>query len=173
MKKLLVFFFVLIAVVSQAQTTRYDTCSSIGQFAGTWVNINGPDTIRIILKYYRSWSPALNSISDDLIGWQELKRGTHVVQSDMANTMMNLPYNYDDIADQSFSILLGPIKCDSLVLGGSLNDLLRSRERKTVTVTINSSGTQMFWHQDHSEGYGWFTGAYGMTLPRDFILTKQ
>jgi hypothetical protein len=174
---LLLILFLSIAQITRSQNTiEYDTCRYLKQYEGEWQYVNGIDTIRVYLRFHRDYSASLGFISDNLYGWHEYKKGNQVIESKYQYRFMQLPYHYDSVDNTNFcSIGLIMARCnnDSPKLRGSIFDYLQAKEMKTVTASLDPTRTIMTWKQEHAEGYGWFTGAYGMTLPRQFVLKKQ
>ncbi len=178
MKKILLalFLFLQIAIEANSQV-KFDTCSYISKFEGTWQYNNGTDTIKVYLRANRSYYPDFNSISDRLYGWHEYKQGNVVIESTWQNRFMSLA-NADTITRNSSSILLGMgtgADCSDTARWamGKITDYLQGKEAKIVTVTLNASGNLMTWQQRHSATIALVTGPIGMTLPREFILVKQ
>jgi hypothetical protein len=177
MKQGLLLLCLSLALCSQAQpaTTDYDTCQYLNRYAGEWLYANGQDTIRICLRPHRSFSPDFNWINDRLWGWHEYKRGNVIVESNYQYRNMYLPYTRvsDSISVSKYSILISLPECDPVhnTLTGLIRDYSQSGELKVVTAVV--TGSTMVWKQRHGEGYGVFTGAYGMTLPTAFVLIKQ
>ena len=173
-------FIILIALAGRNPVNaqmKYDTCQYVHQFEGEWRYANGLDTIRVYLRVNRSYYPQLNNTVDELFGWHEFKQGNTIVESTYPNRFMSLT-NPDTISKNSVSIGLRMRSGDDCnptfkTAYGSITDYLQARETKIVTVTLDASGTVMTWRQRHSEGYGVFTGATGMTLPKEFVLIKQ
>lgn len=153
----------------------YDTCSYLQACEGEWMYANGQDTIRVYLRAQRSRSLDFRYISDNLWGWHEYKRGITVVESSYRNRFAPLPYDRDSRPDGFESIFLRTDSCYTgfTFLGGGITDLSQCNERMQVKATLNSSRTTMTWRQSHSDGYGFISGCYGMTLPRQFVLQKQ
>ena len=177
MKKLLIAFSFLIVTHSlKGQTVQYDTCSFLQQYAGEWRYENGNDTIRIYLRFHRDYTndPAIY-ISDKLWGWLEYKNGSAVIETTYQNRFMSLPYNRDDLTEGSYSIYLHHPQCgvNANKLTGYVFDISQAREIKNVKAIISLDKNTITWNQEHKEGYGVFTNAYGMTLPKNFILTRQ
>jgi hypothetical protein len=173
----LLILFLFVTVITRGQDTRYDTCQYLKQYTGEWISINGNDTIRIYLRTHRDYNPSNNLISDNIYGWHEYKRGNTIIESNYQYRFMILPYNYfsDSITIEQSSILMSPQAChpDSVKIMGSITDYLQAKQMKIVTATLDPTRTIMTWKQEHSTGYGSLNGAYGMTLPRQFILKKQ
>jgi hypothetical protein len=179
-----IYILLLVAAIcisksGKSQTVRFDTCQLANQFNGEWMYSNGNDTIRIYLRAQRNFYSESHSFDDRIFGWHEFKQGNVIVESIYSNRFMQLtPTVVDTITKDSFSIWLkmgNGVDCNSnpLKAFGALTDYLQAKETKQVTATLNSSGTEMTWRQTHSEGYGVFTGATGMTLPSEFILIRQ
>ncbi|MCP9750696.1 DUF6705 family protein [Ferruginibacter sp. HRS2-29] len=177
MKKALIFILIFFigAFKIQAQV-KFDTCQYIVKFAGEWRYANGIDTIRVYLRPIRAFDTDFQGVQDVLYGWHEYKKGNIIIESVYQNRFM--PVNVDTITIRSFSIGLkmgSGLDCNSSsrTASGAINDYLQANETKVVTITLDPTGTIMTWKQRHSEGYGVFTGATGMTLPREFVLFKQ
>jgi hypothetical protein len=176
MKRLLLGILSIIIFSNIVGQVKYDTCQYIHQFEGEWMNVTGTDTIRVYLRAQRDYYPAFNSIDDAIFGWHEYKQGNTIIESTYENRFM--PIIADTITKRSVSIGLmmrSGVDCNATnkSASGVICDYLQSNEPKIVTVTLDSTGRIMTWRQRHSMGYGQFTGAYGMTLPKEFVLIKQ
>jgi hypothetical protein len=160
---------------AQNSTTNYDTCQYTAQYAGEWRYVNGLDTIRITLRHKRDYTLAFNYMADHIYGWVEYKRGDTIIESTYQNRVMNLPYDADTRQADLMSILIRPYICNAnhRILQGLITDYNQAQESHKVTATVNNTNTQMTWRQNFNEWHGAWTGAYGMTLPREFILTRQ
>jgi hypothetical protein len=172
---LILWLFVGLETQAQPATTDYDTCQYLNRYAGEWMHTNGQDTIRIYLRLHRSFSPDFGWVKDGLWGWHEYKRGNTIIESNYQFRNIYLPYIWleDSISSSKYSVLLSLNECDPAgsMLSGLIVDLSQADEPKVVNAVV--SGTTMTWKQRHGEGYGAFTGAYGMTLPKEFVLVKQ
>ncbi len=177
MKFIIVLFSLLCIIEAQAQgiTTRYDTCQHLSQYAGEWIYLNGSDTIKMTFKANRDYNPSFNSVADNLYGWIEYKRGNTTIESTYQYRNMTLPSNSSTLQADHISIQLRLYPCESssLVLKGGITDFHQAKEIHQVTATLNSAKTQMAWKQEFSEWHGFVSGALGMTLPTEFVLTKQ
>ncbi len=177
MKVFIFFSFLFFGLNAYAQNsgTRYDTCQYLGQYAGQWIYKNGSDTIRMTFRINRDYNPSFNSLSDNLYGWIEYKRGNTIIESTYPYKNMALPFNSSTQQADNISVQLRLYTCEptNLVLRGGITDFHQSKEIHQVTATVNSTKTQMTWKQEFSEWHGAFTGAVGMTLPREFVLVKQ
>jgi hypothetical protein len=165
-----------IGVQAQPATTDYDTsCPYLNRYTGEWMSVNGTDTIRIYLRVHKSYSENFNLVKTRIWGWHEYKQGNTIVESNYQHRFMQLPYYDDSIRSNQFSIFLQLKWCDLSLntLVGSITDYSQASEGKHITALVNPTGTSMTWKQRHEEGYGVFTGAYGMTLPKEFVLVKQ
>ncbi len=179
MKKILISLICIILIKSdlKAQVATFDTCQYISQFAGEWMYASGNDTIRVFLKPQRNIYTEHNSLEDRIFGWHEYKQGNTIIESTYPNRFMTIS-NVDTISKNSFSIWLKmgtDVDCAAIPrkASGSITDYLQAKETKIVTVTLDATGTIMTWKQRHSEGFGFLTGATGMTLPKEFTLIKQ
>ncbi len=179
---LFVYFFTNTAF-SQSQTfTKYDTCSALQQLEGEWLYQSGQEQIKIFLRYKRltSYGAETGSIrdfvSDRLMGWVEYKVGSTIMESTYSNRYMTLVDNFNAYPVGSYSILLAYdhiTGCNSDSLWGMIRDYGHSNQRKIISAKLTNNNQTITWTQNHSEGYGAFNGDYGMTLPRQFVLTKQ
>lgn len=183
MKKLIIILIAIIFslnVKSQATTnTENDYCSYLQQFEGEWKWVNGNQTITIYLRFHRKSTThgSLLFNQDCLIGWHEYKIDNVTIESDYQNRFVTLPANFDNFTNYSiflnFAKRLNNCSANSRKLGGSITDYNQANENKIVFATIDLAGTTMTWTQKHGEWFGHRSGAYGMTLPTTFILTKQ
>jgi hypothetical protein len=164
-----------IALIGTAQINPPDTCGYLNKYAGNWIYTNGNDTIRITLRLARYFDTDISRLNDKLFGWHEYKKGNNIIESDYQNRFMNLS-NADTIVHLSTSIgffsykYCNPAYADSL--SGHIIDYNQSNECKIVNASYLSNGN-LKWRQRHMTGFGQWTGAYGMTLPKEFILVKQ
>jgi hypothetical protein len=173
MKNIIILFLVVFSNLANAQST---ICPALNSFVGEWRYANGLDTIRIYLRAndYILTGDATANIGK-LWGWHEFKRGNSVVESNYNNRYMNLPANSDNLALHSTSISLFMPQCDLTRqrLIGTIADITECYEPKVVTIQFNAAQNQLVWKQRQPTGFGFSTGCKGMTLPSDFILTKQ
>jgi hypothetical protein len=181
MKKLIIIVLLLLSLQVDAQnsTTRYDTCQYLSQYEGEWLYAFNQDTIKIYLRAKRDYFEPHNHISDQLYGWHEYKQGNTIIESNYANRFMYLPYFSDSIStNQLPSITLFNYNCtaSSNKLEGGIRDINQANERHAVKTHMWGGGNYlvyMLWKQSFVEFHGAWTGAYGMTLPKEFILVKQ
>jgi hypothetical protein len=187
MKKI---FFIILAFVSgdinaQKLELRYDTCSALQLRAGEYRYVNGQDTIKIFLRYHRSFDANVNTIWDNLWGWHEYKQGNTIIQSNYQNRFMNLPYNtsYLDKTDYSITLSFWPFDDDPVLqrpLQGHIWDDAYYYKflDVSVTFTINKLGQPIIlWNQKFrgTHGYPIFNTTpppLTMTLPSSFVLQK-
>ncbi len=177
MKKILVSLFVCFSTLSKAQS---NLCPALQAFNGEWRYVNGQDTIRIYLRYHECYFNSENgsntsTLQGQIFGWHEYKIGNTIVESDYANRYMTLPTIFDNLSPSTYSILLVMPYCDVSRhrIRGGIYDLSQCRERKSVTVIFNSAQNLLSWEQIHPTGFGFKTGCKGMTLPSNFVLSKQ
>jgi hypothetical protein len=189
MKKITIIITLLIlysAGSAQTNTSKYslsqyyyDTCQYLQQFAGEWRYVNGNDTIKVYFRVHKDSSESMKFVMTRLLGWIEYKQGNVIVESNYQNRFDVLPYFVDTVANTTHSIsLIGSVPiCNSSIdtLVGSIIDFAQNKELHIVKAVINTSGSTitMNWKQKHRDGFGFLTGATGMTLPKEFILTKQ
>lgn len=185
-KNIITLFFILFQFYGKTQSNTkytvsqyyYDTCQYLQQFAGEWRYTNGNDTIRFYFRVHKDSSENQKFVMSRLWGWHEYKKGNTIIESNYQNRFVALPYFSDTILNFNRSItLIGAVACtpmlDSLV--GSIIDISQSRELHRVNATIltNNNIMTMNWKQMFMEWHGAFTGSFGMTLPKEFVLTKQ
>ena len=174
MKKIIIIFLFALSYFSvEAQST---ICPALNSFTGEWRYTNGQDTIRIYLRSndYTILTGEGNTIAN-LWGWHEYKQGNTIVESNYTNRFITLPSNSNNVVANSYSISLQLPQCELATnkLIGYIVDITQCNELKQVAVIFNTAQNQLIWKQRNSEGFGFGTGCYGMTLPRDFVLTKQ
>ncbi|MBK8775399.1 MAG: hypothetical protein IPM10_11435 [Chitinophagaceae bacterium] len=88
-KYFLIIFLAAASATAYAQhPLKYDTCNTLQQYEGEWMNVSGADTIRIYLKPVRTYEPVYNNIDDELWGWVEYKQGNNIVMSNYANRFL-------------------------------------------------------------------------------------
>ena len=173
MKKILMILFVCLSTLVKAQSSL---CPYLQPFSGEWMCTNGQDTIRIYFRYHEmNFNMQQNDIRGRLFGWHEYKRGNTIVESNYANRFITLPSLFDDLSPSSYSILLVMPNCDvsRQRIRGDITDLSQCGEHKDVTIIFNTTQTQLTWKQIQPTGFGFKTGCKGMTLPSNFVLTKQ
>lgn len=175
---LLIVSFLSIQGIAQNNYTTYDTCQYLNQYQAEWMYANNQDTIRIYLRAHRDYSSPLNWVGDKLYGWLEYKSGNTIIESTYAHRNDPLPYLTEstdsmNVNLKSLSLMLKGCDNNSPTLMGTIIDHLQSNEIHVVTAKLDATKTVMTWEQHHREGYGFGTGATGMTLPKQFILIKQ
>jgi hypothetical protein len=184
-KYYLVFCFLIFLFKSNGQNsnTRYNTCSQLRVLEGEWEYFYGSDTIKVFLRYNRSYSILFNTVQDRLWGWHEYQQGNNIIQSSYQNRLMQLTYDYDDFDITKTSIVLS-FNSDELDLPvfernltGFISDTEYDNKMHTVRAKLNNrfGNTRMIWKQRFGEFYGPIPGAKPctMTLPRDFVLIKK
>jgi hypothetical protein len=173
MKKILIIVFVCLSTLVKAQSSL---CPALQAFTGEWRYANGQDTIRIFLRANDYTITGDGTVTIPKIwGWHEYKQGNIIIESDYTNRFMTLPTISDNVVESSYSIFLQLPQCDisRQKLIGNIIDISQCSESKNVTIIFNSAQTQLTWKQIHPTGYGYITGCKGMTLPGNFVLTKQ
>jgi hypothetical protein len=173
MEKIFIAIFLCLSTAVNAQSSL---CPALQQFGGEWRYVNGQDTIRVFLRsndYIITGDGA--TVIAKLWGWHEYKQGNVTIESNYSNRFMTLPTNSDDVVENSYSISLQMPQCDisQQRLIGEIDDITQCYESKVVTIIFNLAQTQLSWKQIHPTGFGFKTGCKGMTLPGNFVLTKQ
>jgi hypothetical protein len=172
--KLISFLLILnISLKAQTTTTDYDTCSNLQQYAGEWKYVNGLDTIKVFLKYQRTFNINLDWISDRLWGWHDFKNGNQIIESNYSNRFFTIPYVTDDVTSQQFSIRLRLKNCSNTEnsINGFITDYHKGSNMHRIYATLNAAKTQMTWHIEELGGLN--KQFFGITLPPDFVLIKQ
>lgn len=167
--------------LAQNNQTESDTCSALQVHQGEWLYANGQDTIRIYLRYHRSYDSEFNFFNDRLWGWHEYKRGNQVIQSNYQHRFMPLTYiDSMDFYKSSIWLRFNPTDdnpSNERGLFGSITDSAFDYNTHGVLTTItNTAGViQMQWKQFYNErGGGNFNSTpFTMTLPFTFTLIKQ
>jgi hypothetical protein len=187
MKKYIIVLWITLfmGLTAQAQnsTTEYDTCSALRLREGEWLSIQGQDTIRIFLRYHRTYDIEYNIISDRLWGWHEYKKGSQVIQSNYQHRFMPLDYIRDNINIENRSIWLrfDPKDFDmpnaERGLYGTITDseYLNKPHGVIISFSTRFGVLKMTWNQQFLEYIGSpFEGKpFTMALPSTFVLTKQ
>ena len=174
-KYFLIIFLAAASATAYAQhPLEYDTCNTLQQYEGEWMNVSGADTIRIYLKPVRTYEPVYNNIDDELWGWVEYKQGNNIVMSNYANRF--LPTS--DSWDYMYSITnfrLSKYICNSQKLDGRFTDINHNSGliNWVVEVTLSANDITMDVWQQRTPYYVLDTGGTEMTLPLRFTLIKQ
>ena len=170
----------LLALTSSSIKAQSTICPALNSFTGEWLYTNGQDTIRIYLRsndytILVDGAATANTTIAKLWGWHEYKQGNTIVESNYDNRFMVLPTNSNNVITNSYSISLQLPQCDLNTgkLIGNIVDISQCYERKNVTIQFNPALNQFIWKQVQPTGFGFSTGCKGMTLPPEFVLTKQ
>ena len=167
-----------------AQYVQYDTCSALAQHRGEWQYTNGTDTIRIYLKYHRSfYADDPKFVIDDLWGNLEYKHGNNVVFSDYANKDLPLPFIIDTLPlnRQTLMLRYDPNDPTHHSLHGIMEYEMNGIQEYYVDAVLNPAGTQLSWKQKFSHTLRDLNDIYipsnqptGLNrMPTEFILIKQ
>ena len=174
-KYFLIIFLAAASATAYAQhPLEYDTCNTLQQYEGEWMNVSGADTIRIYLKPVRTYEPVYNNIDDELWGWVEYKQGNNIVMSNYANRF--LPTS--DSWDYMYSITnfrLSKYICNSQKLDGRFTDINHNSGliNWVVEVTLSANDITMDVWQQRTPYYDLNLGDTAITLPLRFTLIKQ
>lgn len=146
---------------------EYLVNNTLDRFIGTWMWINGNDTVKLFLKKERIAAPGtLNFDYDAIIGWHLYKQGAVIVESSF--NYINTPYT-----DKHSTILGGNGRYGEL--GDTLKSFIRDvSKNKSISakLIINTSRTQIQWESSTSPGLH-INENQGFTLPNSMILNKQ
>ena len=162
MKNIIIITLIFLSNSIKAQSS---ICPTLNSFVGEWRYVNGQDTIRIYLRtgdYTILTDGVRNTSIAMLFGWHEFKSGNTIIESNYTNGNMTLPTTYTGNHDLGFMMY-----CSF----GNAYRLTKNEAYKEII--FNSAQTQLTWSQRSRTGFGFGTGCYGMTLPRNFVLTKQ
>lgn len=170
-------FIVLVIFYSTAHAQhplRYDTCNTLQQYEGEWMNVSGNDTIRIYLKPLRTFSQRYNTIRDLLWGWVEYKQGNYIVMSNYANRLLPTSDSWEYMFGiTNFS--LRKFICNSQKLEGTFRDINHHEGflNWVVEVTLGANDITMDVWQQRTSFYNLNLGDTSITLPQRFTLIKQ
>ncbi|MBK8711075.1 MAG: hypothetical protein IPL97_04180 [Niastella sp.] len=175
MKYFLILLFTSVAANANARhPLEYDTCNTLQQYQGEWMNVSGTDTLRIYLRPVRTFEPVYNNIDDILWGWIEYKQGSNIIMSNYANR--NLPVsNSWDFMFNSTNLRLRKYICNSEKLEGTFRDINHHNGMIDWSADIIVSPTEVkmnIWQQRASH-YNLNLNDTAMTLPSRFTLIKH
>lgn len=175
MKYLLIIIFAFIFSNAQAQhPLEYDTCNTLQQYQGEWMNVTGTDTLRIFLRPVRTYEPVYNNIKDFLWGWIEYKQGSNIVMSNYANR--NLPvFNDWDYMFNITNLYLKKYICIADKLEGTFIDFNHHKGmiEWSADIIVSPAEVKMNVWQQRTPSYNLNLGDTAMTLPARFTLLKQ
>ncbi|MBL0254995.1 MAG: hypothetical protein IPQ27_08520 [Chitinophagaceae bacterium] len=178
MKTKTYFFIIFLAAASATayaqHPLKYDTCNTLQQYEGEWMNVSGADTIRIYLKPVRTYSQRYNTIRDLLWGWVEYKQGNNIVMSNYANQFLPTSDSWSYM-NSITNFSLSKYICNSQKLDGLFSDLNHHRGliNWVVEVTLSANDITMDVWQQRTPYYNFNLGDTAITLPQRFTLIKQ
>ena len=178
MKTKTYFFIIFLAAASATayaqHPLKYDTCNTLQQYEGEWMNVSGADTIRIYLKPVRTYEPVYNNIDDELWGWVEYKQGNNIIMSNYANRFLPTSDSWSYM-NSITNFSLSKYICNSQKLDGRFTDINHNSGliNWVVEVTLSANDITMDVWQQRTPYYVLDTGGTEMTLPLRFTLIKQ
>ena len=170
------------SIFAQVNFTTYDTCNRLNPLIGDWLYTNGTDTIKIYFRLHRGkYANGSKFVIDNLWGFLEYKQGNNIIVSDYDNRFINIPYLLDTFSYRS-TVRIRFSECganNSNLLTGRLRYRFLGDQIYNVNAILNSTGTQMTWHQVFVD-----TERQLLTtptnqpqgsnaMPTDFVLIKQ
>ena len=143
------------------------TNNYINKFEGTWKWINGSDTLVLILmKKNESFT---NYSADVLLGVHKYVQNGVTIQ-DVLYKFDSISYNY-----KNSSLMLSWYQnMDTTKVKGAIKDLTKKKTNNLYLQYIDGTPPTLIWHLKTAEGT--FIDPnfqYGLTMPKDLILTKQ
>ena len=174
-KYFLIIFLAAASATAYAQhPLEYDTCNTLQQYEGEWMNVSGADTIRIYLKPVRTYEPVYNNIDDELWGWVEYKQGNNIIMSNYANRFLPTSDSWSYM-NSITNFSLSKYICNSQKLDGLFSDLNHHRGliNWVVEVTLSANDITMDVWQQRTPYYNFNLGDTAITLPQRCTLIKQ
>ena len=170
--KCLIIFFILILGYSSPQAQPPAPGSNvinnyINKFEGTWQWINGSDTL--ILRLMKKNETFTNYSADVLLGTHKYVKNSVTIE-DVLNKFDSIAYNY-----KNSSLMLSWYQnMDTTRVKGSIKDLTKKKNNNFTLKYVPGTSPTLIWHLKTAEGT--FIDPnfqYGLTMPKDIILSKQ
>lgn len=137
---------------------------SLSKFVGTWIWVNGTDTVKVVLKKENVLFSMINIRQDVIVGYHEYKRGNVIIETNLADT--NHVFN-----TKKTSILASNDNSND-TLTGTIQDITEKKLLNIILV-LNVAQNQLVWQTNNTMGLYNGTNRKKFTLPRSIILTKQ
>jgi hypothetical protein len=145
----------------------YITNNYVNKFEGTWQWVNGSDTLIIMLK--KTNKQFGDYTEDVLLGVHKyIKNGS--ILNDALNKYDSMILYYK----KSTVLLYQNQGDDTSKLIGSLKDLTKKKTNNLFLEYVAGNPPTIIWHLETAEGV--FIDPnfqYGLTMPKDIILTKK
>jgi hypothetical protein len=138
----------------------------LNKFEGTWRWVNGSDTLTLRLKKKNT---TFNNYTEDVL------MGTHryVQNGSIVEDAMN-KFDSISINERKSTVLLYKYQdTDTSKVRGSLRDLTKQKRSNLFLQLVDGGTPTLVWHLEAAEGT--FIDPnfqYGLTMPRDIVLTK-
>ena len=143
------------------------TNNYINKFEGTWQWINGSDTL--ILRLMKKNETFTNYSADVLLGTHKYVKNSVTIE-DVLYKFDSIAYNY-----KNSSLMLSWYQnMDTTRVKGSIKDLTKKKNNNLTLEYVPGTPPTLIWHLKTAEGT--FIDPnfqYGLTMPKDLILTKQ
>lgn len=166
-----------LSILSLLQTTTaqvgnvtYDTCIYLHRFEGEYKYVNGNDTVKIFLKYFRDYIEDYNVVTDRLYGWIDYKHGSTPIYSNYADRLKPLTYLYNTKGANLGVFRLTLLRCEptcQVLTGKMFEPNSGIKDMITLEPKLISNGSILEWWQFRQYGGG------NMILPNRFTLIKQ
>jgi hypothetical protein len=139
----------------------------INKFEGIWQWVNGSDTLTIRLKKFNTQYADFQK--DVLMGTHKYVQNGIVIQNSMDK--------FDSIAinhKKNTVFLTNKLGSDTSKVRGSINDLTQGKINILFLQYVDGTPPTIIWHLETAEGvFSDPNFQYGLTMPKDIILTKQ
>lgn len=141
--------------------------NNINKFEGTWQWVNGSDTLILRLKKLNT---SFDSYTEDvLMGVHKYVKNGSIIE-DALNKFDSITISF-----KKRTVLLYQNQGDdtSKVMG-SLKDLTKNKRNNLLLQYVDGAPPTIIWHLETAEGvFNDPNFQYGLTMPKDIILTKQ
>ena len=161
------FFATTYIKAQQPAPGSYLSNNYVTKFEGTWRWTSGNDTVTIRLKKLKT---QLSNYEEDIL------MGTHsyIKNGRLVESSMN---RFDSISSNNKKrtiFLWNDQSADTSKTKGYIRDISRNKDGEIyLEYTLNGSTPQLIWQIKVAEGAYYGSHEYGLTLPREIILTKQ
>ena len=141
--------------------------NNINKFEGTWQWISGTDTLILKLKKLNT---SFDTYTEDvLMGVHKYVKNGSVIE-DALNRFDSITINFK----KRTALLYQNLGDDTSKVIGSLKDLTKKKTNNLFLEYVAGTPPTIIWHLETTEGT--FIDPnfqYGLTMPKDIILTKQ
>lgn len=144
----------------------YTINNTFGAFHGTWLWVNGSDTVKI---YLTTKKVRIDDYDVDLLcGWHIYKQGSTIIETSYPNI---------NVLNSQTITLWNDNSINNPKVEGTITDLTKASKENFLFLTINAAQNQVTWRCTEWGGHGYTVEQppppIGITLPRNMILVKQ